>query len=57
MKEPKKKKKPEYLYLCTTKCRYVVIRKAAKMLGYKLTDDETGEWDLYWSDITSVTPE
>lgn len=46
-----------HLYLCTSKCRYVVVRKALKQLGYKMMEDEAGDWDIYWSDVTGTTPE
>ena len=55
--EKSPKKKQTFLYLCTTKCRYVVVRKALKQLGYKMMDDENGDWDIYWSDVTGTTPE
>lgn len=35
-KKDKKEKKPTYLYLCTTKCRYVVVKKACRQLGFKM---------------------
>ena len=50
MKKKKKAIKPQQLLFCTTKCRYNVIRKAVKSLGYKLTDDESADWDVYWND-------
>jgi len=46
----KKKAKPQHLLFCTSKCRYNVIKKAVKQLGYKLTDDESADWDIYWND-------
>ncbi len=46
-----------HLYLCTSKCRYVVVRKALKQLGFKMMEDEAGDWDIYWSDVTGTTPE
>lgn len=53
----KKKKKETFLYLCTTKCRYVVVKKALRQLGYKMLDDEAGDWDIYWNDTNGTTPE
>ena len=49
--------KVQQLVLCTSKCRYNVIKKAAKQLGYKLSDDENGEWDVYWNDTQGVLPD
>ena len=53
----KKKAKPQYLLFCTSKCRYNVIKKAVKQLGYKLTDDESADWDIYWNDTQGVLPD
>ena len=53
----KKKKKETFLYLCTTKCRYVVVKKALRQLGFKMLDDEAGDWDIYWNDTNGTTPE
>ena len=49
-KKSKKPQKPQQLLFCTSKCRYAVIKKAVKQLGFKLTDDETADWDIYWND-------
>eukprot|EP00347_Sterkiella_histriomuscorum_P017972 403347271 len=53
----KKKKKEQHLLICTTKCRYVVVKKAARQLGFKKIDDETADWDIYWCDTGGITPE
>ena len=55
--DKKKKQMQTHLYLCTSKCRYVVVRKALKQLGYKMLEDENGDWDIYWSDVSGTTPE
>jgi hypothetical protein len=34
-----------------------VIKKAIKMLGFKLTDDESADWDIYWNDTQGVLPD
>ena len=55
---PKRKKREQScLYLCTTKCRYVVVKKALRQLGFKMMDDEAGDWDIYWNDTAGTTPE
>ncbi|CDW79462.1 tubulin-tyrosine ligase family protein [Stylonychia lemnae] len=56
-KKEEKKKKPQYLYLCTAKTRYVVVKKACRQLGFKQTEDENADWDLYWCDTGGITPE
>ena len=43
--------------MCTTKCHYVVVRKACRQLGFKMQDDENGDWDIHWNDGSGVTPE
>ncbi len=43
--------------MCTVKTRYVVIKKAWRQLGHKTSDDEMGDWDVYWCDTGGVTPE
>ena len=55
--EKEKKKKPQYIYLCTAKVRYVVIKKACRQLGFKMQDDENADWDIYWCDTGGITPE
>ena len=55
--EKDKKKKPQYLYLCTVKTHYVVVKKACKQLGFKMTEDENFDWDLYWCDTGGILPE
>jgi hypothetical protein len=40
------------MILCTTQCKYNVIKKAARTLNYKLENDDTQDWDLYWADTT-----
>jgi hypothetical protein len=57
LKKKKKPVKPQYLLFCTSKCRYSVIKKAVKLLGYKLTDDESADWDIYWNDTQGVLPD
>lgn len=53
----KKNQKEQHLYFCTTKCRYVVVKKACRQLGFKMMDDENGDWDIHWNDTAGVTPE
>jgi len=36
--------------LCTSSCRYSVIKKAARDLGFKCVQEENCDWDIYWSD-------
>jgi hypothetical protein len=52
-----KKKKTTFLQLCTTKLRYVVIKKACRQLGFKMMDDETMDWDMMFYDTGGITPE
>lgn len=52
-----KKKKEQHLLLCTAKVRYVVVKKACRQLGFKQIEDENGDWDLFWTDTSGVTPE
>ena len=47
-----KKKTGPKLLMCTTLCKYKVVKKAAKNLDFKLNDDDTLDWDIYWSDTT-----
>jgi hypothetical protein len=35
----------------------VVVKKALRQLGYKMLDDEAGDWDIYWNDTNGTTPE
>jgi len=46
----KKKVKPQQLMLCTSQCRYNVIKRVCRQMDFKLTDDENADWDLFWSD-------
>ncbi len=48
---PKKKSKVQKLVLCTASVRYVVIKKVCRELGFRFSDDENGDWDLFWSDV------
>jgi hypothetical protein len=43
---------PPKLVLCTLQCRYRVVKKVCKQLDYKLIEDDTVDWDLYWSDTS-----
>ena len=53
----KKKKGPvQKLILCTANCRYNVIKRVCRRMDFKLSDDENGDWDLFWSDVP-VQPE
>jgi hypothetical protein len=57
-KDTDNKKKPaSKLILCTSKVRYVVVKKACRQLGFKMSDDELADWDLYWCDTGGITPE
>ena len=40
------------MILCTTQCKYNVIKRAARASNYKLQDDDGQDWDLYWADTT-----
>ncbi len=54
--EAKKKKPQQKLILCTCQTKYRVIKKACRKLDYRLNDDETLDWDLYWAD-TGIQPQ
>lgn len=55
-KEVQKKRPQQKLILCTQQCRYRIIKKSFKKLEFKLNEDDTIDWDLYWSD-TMVQPQ
>lgn len=38
--------------MCTTLTKYRVVKKAAKLLDFKQNDDDTLDWDIFWSDTT-----
>ena len=50
--EENKKNKGPKLLMCTALTKYRVVKKAAKNLDFKLNDDETMDWDIFWSDTT-----
>jgi len=47
----KKKNKLPKLILCKTSLIYRVVKKSCRLLGYKFTDDDSLNWDLYWTDV------
>jgi hypothetical protein len=55
-KEKVKKKSTQKLILCTAATRYNVIKRVCRKMDFKLSDDENGDWDLFWSDV-GVQPE
>ncbi|XP_076303863.1 tubulin polyglutamylase TTLL13-like [Lasioglossum baleicum] len=47
----KKKKKRRYLTICTSNCKYEVVRRVAARFGMKeVTEDSS--WNLYWTDLS-----
>lgn len=36
--------------LCTQQCRYAVIRRVLRKMDFRFSEDETLEFDVYWSD-------
>ncbi|XP_033341982.2 tubulin polyglutamylase TTLL13 isoform X7 [Megalopta genalis] len=47
----KKKKKRRYLTICTSNCKYEVVRRVATRFGMKeVTEDSS--WNLYWTDLS-----
>nr|XP_050863477.1 tubulin polyglutamylase TTLL13-like [Vespula vulgaris] len=47
----KKKKKRRYLTICTSNCKYDVVRRVAARFGMKeVTEDSS--WNLYWTDLS-----
>ncbi|XP_015433956.1 PREDICTED: tubulin polyglutamylase TTLL13 [Dufourea novaeangliae] len=47
----KKKKKRRYLTICTSNCKYEVVRRVAGRYGMKeVTEDSS--WNLYWTDLS-----
>ena len=47
-----KKKKGPKLILCTFNTKYKIIKKACRMHEMKFNEDETADWDIYWTDYT-----
>ena len=48
--EKKVKKAPTKMILCSMQTKYRVVKKACRKLDYKLNEDDTVDWDLYWAD-------
>ncbi|XP_043253348.1 tubulin polyglutamylase TTLL13-like [Colletes gigas] len=47
----RKKKKRRYLTICTSNCKYEVVRRVAARFGMKeVTEDSS--WNLYWTDLS-----
>ncbi|XP_043522665.1 tubulin polyglutamylase TTLL13 isoform X3 [Frieseomelitta varia] len=47
----KRKKKRRYLTICTSNCKYDVVRRVAARFGMKeVTEDSS--WNLYWTDLS-----
>ncbi|XP_032667080.1 uncharacterized protein LOC116842259 [Odontomachus brunneus] len=47
----KKKRKRRFLTICTSNCKYDVVRRVAAQFGMKeVTEDSS--WDLYWTDLS-----
>ncbi|KAL6421868.1 hypothetical protein ACFW04_010787 [Cataglyphis niger] len=45
------KKKRRFLTICTTSCKYNVVRRVAARFGMReVTEDSS--WDLYWTDLS-----
>ncbi|XP_014484369.1 PREDICTED: tubulin polyglutamylase TTLL13-like [Dinoponera quadriceps] len=46
-----KKRKRRFLTICTSSCKYDVVRRVAAQFGMKeVTEDSS--WDLYWTDLS-----
>ncbi|XP_072754877.1 tubulin polyglutamylase TTLL13-like isoform X2 [Anoplolepis gracilipes] len=46
-----KKRKRRFLTICTTNCKYNVVRRVAARFGMReVTEDSS--WDLYWTDLS-----
>ncbi|XP_070168361.1 tubulin polyglutamylase TTLL13-like [Polyergus mexicanus] len=46
-----KKRKRRFLTICTTNCKYTVVRRVAARFGMReVTEDSS--WDLYWTDLS-----
>lgn len=54
--EKKVKKAPAKMILCSAQTKYRVVKKACRKLDYKLNEDDTVDWDLYWAD-TGIQPQ
>jgi hypothetical protein len=50
MIKPKKRLKKAKLVFNVLNTHYSVIKKVAKTEGYKLSDEEEEDWDIYWCD-------
>lgn len=48
--------KGKKLLLCIQACRYDVVKRGARKMDMKVTEDENSDWDIYWSDI-NVQPD
>ncbi|EFN87900.1 Tubulin polyglutamylase ttll6 [Harpegnathos saltator] len=47
----RKKRKRRFLTICTSNCKYDVVRRVAAHFGMKeVTEDSS--WDLYWTDLS-----
>ena len=38
------------MILCSMQTKYRVVKKACRKLEYRLNEDDTVDWDLYWAD-------
>ncbi|KAG7198138.1 hypothetical protein KM043_005557 [Ampulex compressa] len=47
----KKKKKRRFLTICTSNCKYEVVRRVAARFGMKEVTEDSG-WNLYWTDLS-----
>ena len=45
-----RKRRLPKLVLCTQNTRYRVVKKSCRMQDFKLIDDDTCDWDIYWAD-------
>ncbi|XP_044014149.1 tubulin polyglutamylase TTLL13, partial [Aphidius gifuensis] len=51
LKKKRGKKKKLYLTICTTNCKYELIRRVAEKYGMKEVSEDS-PWNLYWADLS-----
>ncbi|XP_043279120.1 tubulin polyglutamylase TTLL13-like isoform X2 [Venturia canescens] len=48
---PRKKKKRRFLSICTSNCKYEVVRRVAARYGMREVAEDSN-WNLYWTDLS-----
>ena len=50
MKDEEIKETKDAIVLCTANTRYDVVKEECKKAGFRLSEVDDYEWDLYWCD-------